>query len=162
MTEYEKMIVGESYNPYDLELIMLRQRAREKIAKFNKTKMHQLEKRSKILKKLFGSTGDNIYIEPNLRVDYGCNIHVGDNFYANFDCIILDVAPVRIGKNCLLAPNVKIFTATHPLNAEERLNDGESGQPVTIGDNCWISGGAIINPNVTLGIMSWWLPCACD
>lgn len=151
MTEYEKMISGQMYNPLDKHLMKLRQSAREQIYQFNTSKPKSLKKRTKILKKLFGSTGKNIYIEPNLRVDYGCNIHVGENFYANFDCIILDVAPVRIGKNCMLAPNVKILTATHPIDAQERISGIEYAQPITIGDNCWLGAGAMILPNVSLG-----------
>lgn len=151
MTEYEKMISGQMYNPLDKHLMKLRQFAREQIYKFNTNKPKSLKKRTKILKKLFGSTGKNIYIEPNLRVDYGCNIHVGENFYANFDCIILDVAPVRIGKNCMFAPNVKILTATHPIDAQERISCIEYAQPITIGDNCWLGAGAMILPNVSLG-----------
>src|SRR5690606_8643609 len=79
------------------------------------------------------------------------NTHAGENFYANFDCTILDVREVRIGDNCLLAPGVHIYTATHPLDAVERNSGREYGKPVTIGNNVWIGGGAIINPGVTVG-----------
>jgi len=92
-----------------------------------------------------------IHVEQDFRCDYGKNIHVGDNFYANFGCVILDVCPVRIGKNCFLAPNVGIYTATHPIRAEERYLGLEYGAPITIGDNCWIGGNSVINPGVTLG-----------
>ncbi|MNC32530.1 Maltose O-acetyltransferase [compost metagenome] len=91
------------------------------------------------------------YIEPSFRCDYGYNIFLGKNFYANFDCVILDVCPVHIGDNCMLAPGVHIYTATHPLDAETRNSGVEFGKPVTIGHNVWIGGRAVINPGVTIG-----------
>ena len=151
MTEREKMIKGLIYNPLDCELKELRVRARRLFQAFNNSTIDELSKRTNILKELFGSTGENIYIEPSFKCDYGLNIHVGEDFYANFDCVILDVAEVRIGKNCMLAPQVAIYTATHPLDPEERNSGLEYGKPVIIGDNCWIGGHATINPGVTLG-----------
>ncbi|HHX56393.1 MAG TPA: sugar O-acetyltransferase [Clostridiales bacterium] len=151
MTEKEKMIISELYNPDDEELSKRRYHARILTEKFNKTSIADTEKRTDILKKLFGSTGDKIYIEPTFNCDYGCNIHVGENFYANYNCVILDVCEVNIGKNCLIAPQVGIYTATHPIKASERSLGLELGKPVTIGDNCWIGGNATINPGVTLG-----------
>src|SRR5699024_12551036 len=88
-----------------------------------------------MLKVIFGSTGENIGIEPNFRCDYGYNIHVGENFYANFNCVFLDVCEIRIGDNCMLAPGVHIYTASHPLDPIERTSGKEYGKPVTIGDN---------------------------
>lgn len=87
----------------------------------------------------------------DFHCDYGYNIHVGENFYANFNCVMLDVCPIRIGDNCMLAPGVHIYTATHPINPVERNSGKEFGKAVTIGDNVWIGGGAIINPGVTIG-----------
>lgn len=104
-----------------------------------------------LLKELFGSTGETIYIEPSFRCNYGYNIHVGENFYANFNCVILDVCEISIGDNCFIAPGVHIYTATHPLNAKERISGLEYGKPVTIGNNVWIGGGSIINPGVQVG-----------
>ncbi len=100
---------------------------------------------------MFGSTGESIYLEPNLRCDYGYNIHVGENFYANFDCVFLDVCEIRIGDNCFIAPGVHIYTATHPLDPNERSSGVEYGKPVKIGNNVWIGGRAVINPGVTIG-----------
>jgi maltose O-acetyltransferase len=151
MTEREKMLAGELYNPNDKELSDLRYRARILSERFNKTSISELNERINLLKELLGSTGENVYIEPSFHCDYGCNIYLGDNFFANFDCVILDVAEVRIGKNCFMAPQVGIYTATHPIKASERYNSLELGKPVTIGDNCWIGGHAVINPGVTLG-----------
>lgn len=90
-------------------------------------------------------------LNPPFRCDYGYNIFVGENFYANFDCVILDVCEVKIGRDCMLAPGVHIYTATHPLDPFERSSGVEYGKPVTIGDHVWIGGRAIINPGVTIG-----------
>lgn len=90
-------------------------------------------------------------MEPYIRFDYGFNTYVGENFYANFDCTILDVCEVRIGDNCMLGPRVHIYTPTHPLDPVERNSGQEFGNPVTIGNNVWVGGGAIINSGVTNG-----------
>ena len=111
----------------------------------------KIERRREILEELLGQVGENIFIEPTFKCDYGYNIKVGDNFYANFDCVILDVCPVNIGKNVFLAPGVHIYTATHPLDAEERCSGAEYGKPVTIGDNVWLGGRSVIAPGVTIG-----------
>lgn len=151
MSEKEKMLVGELYDPTDDELVQLRLNARLLTEELNATSVACQDKRVEIIKRLFGTTGDNIYIESSFNCDYGANIHVGDNFYANFGCVILDVAEVKFGKNCLLAPQVGIYTATHPLDPIERNSGLECAKPITIGDNCWIGGHAVINPGVTLG-----------
>lgn len=150
-TEKQKMLQGELYEPWDPQLIEERKRARYLTRMLNLTTEEEGEKRVSTLKQLFGSTGETVYLEPNFRCDYGYNIHVGDNFFANFDCVILDVCKVSIGNNCMLAPGVHIYTATHPVNPIERNKGPEFGKPVTIGDNCWIGGGAIINPGVSIG-----------
>lgn len=104
-----------------------------------------------MLKQLFKSVGKNIYIEPSFHCDYGSNISVGNNFYANYDCIILDVCDVSIGNNVFLAPRVSIFTAGHPIDADVRNELLEFGKPVTIGNSVWIGGNTVINPGVTIG-----------
>ncbi|MDX8291305.1 maltose acetyltransferase domain-containing protein [Metabacillus indicus] len=149
-TEKEIMLAGEMYDPQDKTLAEERIRARKLVRHFNETTETDPERVS-LLKELLGSTGDHVYIEPTFRCDYGSNIHVGENFFANFDCIILDVCEVRFGDNCMLAPGVHIYTATHPLNAKERNSGREFGKPVTIGNNVWIGGAAVINPGVTIG-----------
>ncbi len=151
MTEKEKMLAGELYSPSDPELRRMHLRARKLFGKYNKIDPSNDKKQNKLIKKIFGSTGETIHVQSPFYCDYGCNIHVGENFFANYGCIILDVNTVTIGKNCMLAPNVSIFSATHPVRAEERYNGVELGKPVKIGDNCWIGGGAVINPGVTLG-----------
>ena len=151
ISEKKKMLAGKMYNPEDPGLIELRKLARQKTEAFNATFHKDPVEGVSIIKSLFGSTGQHIHIEPSFRCDYGENIHVGENFYANFDCVILDVAEVRFGDNCLLAPQVGIYTATHPLLPVERNSGLELASPITIGDNCWIGGHAIINPGVRLG-----------
>jgi maltose O-acetyltransferase len=151
ITEKQKMMNGEMYNPADLELVKDRENARRQVRLFNQSLETETETRTNLLKSLFGSTGENINIEPSFRCDYGYNIHTGENFYANFDCIILDVCEVRFGDNCMLAPGVHIYTATHPLHPAERISGREYGKPVIIGNNVWIGGGAILNPGVRIG-----------
>jgi maltose O-acetyltransferase len=150
-TEKEKMLSGELYIAADLELLQERLNARRLTRLYNQTIETDEEIRTVLLKELFGSTKTNIYIEPTFRCDYGYNIHVGENFYANFDCVFLDVCEIRIGDNCFIAPGVHIYTATHPLDPNERITGKEYGKPVTIGHNVWIGGRAVINPGVTIG-----------
>ncbi|MBY7676481.1 Acetyltransferase (isoleucine patch superfamily) protein [Vibrio mimicus] len=151
MSEREKMLSGEYYDPSDAELVKLRLEARLLTEKLNQTSVSCLEKRVEIIKSLLGSTGNSIHIESTFNCDYGLNIHVGENFYANFGCVILDVAEVRIGDNCFIAPQVGIYTATHPIDPIQRNSGLEFGKPIRIGNNCWIGGHATINPGVTLG-----------
>ncbi|WP_018392862.1 MULTISPECIES: maltose acetyltransferase domain-containing protein [Bacillaceae] len=150
-TEKEKMLDGKLYLSADPELMNERENARRLTRLFNQTLETENNKRITLLKELFGSTGENIHIEPTLRCDYGYNIHIGENFYANFDSVFLDVCEIRIGDNCFIAPGVHIYTATHPLNPFERISGAEYGKPVTIGNNVWIGGRAVINPGITIG-----------
>lgn len=151
-TEREKMLEGELYNAADPELDALRIRARDLVERYNATHAAERELRLSLLKKLFGQIGDdNIGIEPPFHCDYGFHIKVGKYFFANFDCVILDVCPVTIGDHCLLGPGVHIYTASHPLDPEIRKKGLENGKPVTIGNNVWIGGRSIINPGVTIG-----------
>jgi maltose O-acetyltransferase len=150
-TEKEKMLAGEMYNPADQILLKDREEVRHKVRIYNQTLETEGDKRTKLLKELLGSSGENVYMEPNIRFDYGYNTYVGENFFANFDCTILDVCEVRFGDNCLLGPNVQIYTATHPLNPTERNSGKEYAKPITFGNNVWIGGSAVINPGVTIG-----------
>ncbi|PBB06612.1 maltose acetyltransferase domain-containing protein [Salimicrobium humidisoli] len=148
MTEKEKMLAGLAYDPSDEELVELRKSAREKIHRIN-AEINQ-EKRSELVHNLFGS-GKSLHIEPNFRCDYGENIHVGEDFFMNFDCVFLDVTKIQFGDRCQVAPGVHIYTATHPLDARERATGKEYGKPVTIGNDVWIGGRAVINPGVSIG-----------
>ncbi|MEF2966878.1 maltose acetyltransferase domain-containing protein [Paenibacillus sp. M1] len=150
-TEKQKMLAGEWYDASDEQLTAERLNARKLTRLYNQTREDERDERKTILKQLFGASGEQIYIEPTFRCDYGSNIYVGNNFYANFDCVILDVCEVRIGDNCFMAPGVHIYTAAHPLNPDERNSGAEFGKPVTIGNNVWIGGRAVIVPGVTIG-----------
>ncbi|MGB2578892.1 maltose O-acetyltransferase [Elusimicrobium simillimum] len=150
-TEKEKMLAGQAYTANDHELKTLLKHARELTRKYNQTLEGDLVTRREILESLFGAVGKNVYVEPSFKCDYGFNIFIGDNFYANFDCTILDVCKVEIGHNCLLAPGVHIYTATHPLNSADRAAGVEFGKPVKIGNNVWLGGKVIVNPGVTIG-----------
>lgn len=151
MTEKEKMIAGELYMASDKQLTIDRTKAQKLCHAFNKTHSMQMQKRNKILNKLI-NCNKNTYIEPPFRCDYGYNITVGDYFYANYNLCILDCGKVQIGDDVLIAPNVSIFTATHPQDAFERCDVGkEFGKAIKIGNKVWIGGGAIILPGVTIG-----------
>ena len=152
MTEREKMAAGLLYHAGDRELKEARQRARRLTRLLNEDAgVLPPAEREALLRELLGSAGKSPFVEPNFRCDYGFNIFVGDNFYANFDCILLDICPITIGNNVLLGPRVGIFTASHPLDARVRASGLEYGQPVTIGDDVWLGGGVIVNPGVTIG-----------
>lgn len=149
-SEKEKMLAGELYNAADEELVSEREHARNLLYEFNHTRPGEKEKRQEIIKQLIVAK-DSFYIEAPFNCDYGYNIEVGDNFYANYGCIILDVNKVSIGDNVLLAPNVQIYTAAHPIDPFERLTGKEFAKPVSIGDIVWIGGEAIICPGVKIG-----------
>lgn len=151
MSEKQKMLAGDMYQPADPELMRLRQHCRLTLETFNRTSHAEPDKRADILRSLFGTTGNHLYVESVFSCDYGENIHVGENFYANFGCVILDVAEVRFGDNCMLAPQVGIYTASHPLDPVARNSGREFAKPIQFGDNCWIGGMAVINRGVTLG-----------
>jgi len=149
-SEQEKMLAGELYNPNDPELAEARMMARERCHAINTSAPREEKLRRSVLKELFGSGGDSVWLEPPFRCDYGTNIYLGEKVYFNFDCVILDVCEVRIGNYVFIAPGVHIYTATHPLEANLRRTQ-EFGKPVTIGSDVWIGGKAIICPGVTIG-----------
>ncbi|MCE3236277.1 MAG: maltose transacetylase [Vampirovibrio sp.] len=149
--EWENMLAGQPYRSVDAGLVTLRHRARRLLAQYRDTDPADANKRYTLLQELFGKIGQAVEIEPPFFCDYGSNIYLGENFYANFNCVILDPAEVRIGSNVFLAPGVHIYTAYHPLNPTERNSGYESAAPVWIGDNVWIGGGAIIQPGVRIG-----------
>ncbi|BDP82953.1 chorismate mutase [Enterococcus faecium] len=148
-TEKEKMIAGELYFANDPELVADRMFARSQSQIINQAESAEL--RSQLLKETFGRTGKNIYMEPVINFDYGYNIFVGENFYANFNCTFLDVSTIEIGDNCMFAPNVQLYTATHPLHPVKRNSGLEYAKPIKIGNNVWLGGGVIVTPGVTLG-----------
>ncbi|MDD1729995.1 MAG: sugar O-acetyltransferase [Methanospirillum sp.] len=151
MSEWNKMIEGVEYDSSDEYLVSVRKRARKIFQRYNRTE-EDPKVRRRLLEKLIKQPVDKtVFIEPPFFCDYGVNITFGKNFYANFNCVILDCGRVQIGKNTLLGPGVQIYTATHPVNPSARRSHLESAYPVTIGDNVWIGGGSIILPGVTIG-----------
>lgn len=145
------MISGHLYKAFDEELLTERQQAKEMIFDFNSLRPSQIEQRNEILKNLLGKTKKTFFIEPPFRCDYGYNIEIGENFYSNYNLIILDCAKVMIGDNVLIGPNVGIFTAGHPLHHEIRNQEYEYAFPISISDNVWIGGNVVINPGTSIG-----------
>ncbi len=148
MTNKERMLSGELYK-CDGNLVAEGDRAR-RLCRELYGEISE-ERRQEIARELFGKCGKSPHLTQGFYCDYGSNIEVGDNFYCNYGVCILDVCKVRIGDNCLIAPQVGIYAAAHPLDRKLRTEGWEYGKEVVIGDDCWIGGGAIINPGVTLG-----------
>jgi maltose O-acetyltransferase len=149
-TEKEKMIDGEYYLAGDVTLIKDRRRAKLLLHRLNVIEYRITKKAKEILAELIPNSGQNLYIEPPFHCDYGYNLFCGDNVYFNVNCVVLDAASVHIGSNVFIAPNVQIYTASHPLNAELRKTL-QNALPVTIGNDCWIGGNSVICPGVTIG-----------
>ncbi len=150
-TERELMLSGELYFAYDPELVELRGRARRLTRLYNATREDEPRERERLLRELLGACGERVEIEPPFRCDYGSNIRLGDGVYMNFDCVILDCAPISIGERTLLGPGVHLYAATHPADPDVRATLRELARPISIGRNAWIGGGAIICPGVTIG-----------
>ena len=152
-TEREKMLAGELYEPMDKELVLARDRARDLCMDLNATREGQAEERRRILKELFGTGGESVWLQPPFYCDYGANISLGERVFFNFNCVVLDVCQVTIGDYTLFGPAVQIYTATHPMNAERRRQQ-EFAKPIEIGSDVWVGGGAIICPGVNIGSKS--------
>jgi len=149
--EKEKMLLGELYNPNDSELITERHNARLIFRKINNLSENEQKERKKLFNELLGKIGKGFYIEPPFYCDYGYNIKLGNQVFMNFNCCILDVREVNIGNRVMIGPNVQIYTATHPIEAKARATWLEFAKPITIGNDVWIGGAAIICPGVTIG-----------
>jgi maltose O-acetyltransferase len=144
------MLAGELYDPLDPELVAARDRARDLCQALNATRPAEHDERRRILRALFGAGGDTAWIEPPFFCDYGSNIELGERVFFNFNCVVLDVCPVRIGSFSLFGPAVQIYTPLHPFNAELRRRE-EFGKPVEIASDVWVGGGAIILAGVRIG-----------
>lgn len=160
MTEREKMLAGRLYDPTDEELTKLRLNVRRLCERYNASSCDEPELRAELLRAILGKCGEDAYMEPDIRFDYGCNTFVGKNFFANYNCVILDVAPVYIGDDVMFGPNVTIATPVHPLLARERKmrtrGDGskydlEYAKPITIEEGAWLAAGVIVTGGVTIG-----------
>lgn len=150
LSEKEKMLAGELYDPLDAELVQARERARDLCEDLNASRQKDQEARRRILIELFRKGGESVWMQPPFYCDYGANISLGERVFFNFNCVILDVCSVKIGDFSLFGPAVQIYTATHPMNAELRRSQ-EFGKPIEIGSDVWVGGGAIICPGVKIG-----------
>lgn len=152
MTEKDKMLAGEIYNAnYDTELIKERYIIKDKCFEYNQLKPSNIEERNKLIKEILGKTKENILIESPFMCDYGYNIEVGENFYANHNLIILDANKVEFGDNVFIAPNCGFYTAGHPIDYEMRNKGLEYAKSIKVGNNVWIGGNAVVLPGVTIG-----------
>lgn len=151
MNQKERMLAELPYKSWLDGLSEERLNLRLKIHKFNSCSPDKKDEMKAMIKDILGKCGNDIFIEPPFHCDYGKNIEVGENFYVNFNCVILDVAKVKIGNNVLFAPNVSIYTAGHPIHPESRNSGYEYGIGITIGDNVWVGGSVVINPGVHIG-----------
>ena len=152
-TEREKMLAGELYNALDPDLVAARARARDLCQALNASREAEQDERRRILCELFAVGGDSVWMQPPFFCDYGANIELGERVFFNFNCIVLDVCPVKIGAFTLFGPGVQILTPLHPMDAMAR-RAREFGKPITIGGDVWVGGGAIIQPGVTIGSRS--------
>lgn len=151
LSEREKMIGGELYLASDPELMAARVRSRRLTRRFNATDPDETEERQSILRDLLGSVGADVWIEPPFYCDYGSQTELGPAVYVNMNCVFLDCAAIRIGAQTFLGPSVQVYTATHPVNAGERVAGPELAHPITIGERVWIGGASVICPGVTIG-----------
>lgn len=151
ITEKNKMLSGQWYNPLDKQLSAERLAARKLQHQFNHSAPDDDAARQAVLKQWLPNSGKHFYIEPPFYCDYGYNINTGNKVFFNFNCVVLDVAPVNIGSNVFFGPAVQIYTVNHPLEAKQRRTLLEQALPVNIADDVWIGGGAIILPGVSIG-----------
>jgi len=152
-TEKQKMLTGGLYDPLDSQLCRERDRCRDLCLLLNAAREDQKQERQRLLTEIFGRKTD-AWVQPPFFCDYGTNVVLGRKVFFNFNCAVLDVAPVTIGSNVPFGPSVQIYTATHPISAAERRKWLESARPITIGSDVWVGGGAIICPGVTIGKQS--------
>ena len=147
----DRMLRGELYNGADEEMVADFARAQELLARYNATAHADQRVRDAILAELLGSMGDGVVIRPPFRCEYGTPVSIGAGTFMNYDCVMLDVAAITIGAACQVATRVQFLTATHPIDPEPRRLGWESGEPIVVGDNVWLGGGAILCPGVTIG-----------
>ena len=160
MTEKEKMLKGFIYDTSDPELVKLRKIARDIARKFNNTTEDEVEIRKSLLKEVLGKIWEGTEINPDIKLDYGCNIYIGDRCYINFNSVFLDCAEICLGNDVFVGPGVSFVTPIHPMISSERnarlKSDGsyymlEYAQPINIGDNVWICSNVTILPGVSIG-----------
>jgi maltose O-acetyltransferase len=147
----ERMLRGELYMADDPVLVAELARAQALLDRFNATPLADREERDRLLRGLLGGVGEGVVVRSTFRCDYGTQITIGAGTFVNFDCVMLDVAPITIGAFCQIATRVQLLTATHPIDPEPRRAGWEFGEPITLGDNVWLGGGVIVCPGVTIG-----------
>jgi maltose O-acetyltransferase len=150
-TEKEKMLAGELYDALDPQLSEDRIKTRLLIKELNDSREDQTAERSRILQQLIPDQGQGLWLQPPFYCDYGYNIKLGNKVFFNFNCVVLDVTWVTIGSRTLFGPNVQIYTATHPIDHTERASGLEYAKPITIGEDVWVGGSAVICPGVSIG-----------
>ncbi len=151
MTQKERMLAGLPYRANDPELKQMRTENKLRVAEYNQLTRNQQEEMDQLIRQILGGTGKEILVEPPIHFDYGRNTTVGERFFANYNLTVLDVCKVTIGDNVMLAPNVSLYGAGHPIHPDARNSGYEYGAPITIGDNVWIGGSACVLPGVTIG-----------
>lgn len=162
MNEWEKCMAGEWYNCHDRIFLDFKAHARALLIKYNALAYEQKEEKADILKQLFGKIGSNVSVAAPFICDYGQNICIGNNVSVNMNCTFIDCNKITIGDNVLIAPNVQLYTASHPIELSERLTpDWNPGAeqyfsrtyalPIQIGNGCWLGGGVVVLPGVTIG-----------
>lgn len=151
MNQKERMLSGLPYKAWLDGLSEERREAQKKTFEYNHTFFESRDEAREKIKELFGKVGENATVEQPFHCDYGQNIEVGDNFFSNYNCTILDVGRVKIGKNVMFAPNVSLYTAGHPVHPDSRNTGYEYGIDITIGDSVWLCGNVVVNPGVTIG-----------
>ncbi|RLN98287.1 hypothetical protein BBJ28_00022043 [Nothophytophthora sp. Chile5] len=150
-TEKAKMLRGELYLSADPTLVAERQATRVLVKQYNDLAVAESPEAQALLTRLLGANGRECMVEMPFRCDYGSNIRLGDNVYMNFNCVLLDVCEITIGNRVLFAPNVQLYTATHPIDPVERFSGRELGKPITIEDDVWIGGNVVVLPGVRIG-----------
>lgn len=154
MNSKERMLNGLPYRAGQEgtnELVQERLENKKLLYEYNNLHPTEIDERNRLIREILGGTGEYLKVNIPFWTDYGKNIFVGENFYTNFNCVILDVARVYIGDEVMFGPNVAIYTASHPIHPESRNSGYESGHEVRIGNNCWLGGNTVVNPGVTIG-----------
>ena len=146
-----RMLRGELYLADDPEIAVAQARAQGLQERYNATRHDEQELRDRLLRELLGEVGEGVVVRPPFYCDYGSHISIGARTFVNYDGVLLDVAPIRIGAACQLATRVQLLTATHPVDPEPRRLGWESAAPIELGDNVWLGGGAVVCPGVSIG-----------